>query len=251
MQCGELRILLVAAENVLAELYKAVFEEKGFEVKVVTSFAEVLPALAEEPFDIVIPTNFALDPGGIRDVVLSTRETYPLVGIVVVSGWWNISLEVPFGPVDAFFPAPVLPKVLVNTIKAIGKIPVLHDPSESLDNPVLPGMEALLDAKLDKCNCKGKIEDCYWCMGTGTIRNGYFPWEDIDACPNMIYQSSFPIGPQLAHRCPKCGRTPGMLRWVKFESPEVTWKLLCGRAGPLSVCDNCHIQVDFFCQVRN
>ena len=147
--------------------------------------------MAEEPFDIVIPTNFALNPGGIRDVVLSIRETYPLVGIVVVSGWWDTSLEMPFGPVDAFYPTPGEFEVLANTFKAIGKIPRYMTLQNHRIILFCQGWKHLLIAQLDKCHCRGKIENCYWCKGTGTVMNSYFPWEDIDACPNMEFRLSF------------------------------------------------------------
>jgi DNA-binding NtrC family response regulator len=112
------KVLMAAADEKLAEFYREILMIQGFEMAVVTSLTDILKTLAEEHFDIVLPTNFGLNPVGIRDVVLSIRETHPLVGIVVVSGWFDSAPEMMFGPVDVFFTAPVDFEVLTSTIRA-------------------------------------------------------------------------------------------------------------------------------------
>ena len=49
-------------------------------------------------------------------------------------------------------------------------------------------------------------------------------------------------------QCPKCGKE---LRWIRFRSPDWTWQELCGREGPLAICENCHKQVYFKCELMN
>ena len=85
-----------------------------------------------------------------------------------------------------------------------------------------------------------------------------FPWEDIEAAQaDAGLQSEYPIAKgqkqygKYAKRCPKCNASVNQLRWVYFSSPKYTWENLCGRAGWLTVCDRCHVQVDFFCELLN
>ena len=71
-----------------------------------------------------------------------------------------------------------------------------------------------------------------------------FRWEDVDAC--MDNEVETPID-GLTH-CPKCGKK---LRWIRFRSPSRTWQELCGREGSLAICEECHKQVYFRCELMN
>lgn len=94
------------------------------------------------------------------------------------------------------------------------------------------------------------------------ILAGFFPWEHVEDCRQQTgsRRDSFP--PESArsdpnkHRdrakpCPLCGAGFESLTLVYFVSPRWTWKDLCGRAGWLTICDKCHIQVEFFCDLMN
>lgn len=70
-----------------------------------------------------------------------------------------------------------------------------------------------------------------------------FPWGDVEACMNDVIPA-----PYRLTNCPKCGKE---LRWIHFCSPAWTWQHLCGRGGPLAICENCHKQVYFFCEMMN
>ncbi len=52
-------------------------------------------------------------------------------------------------------------------------------------------------------------------------------------------------------KCPKCGRNSEELIWIEFRSPEWTWRSLMGRQGPLSICPECKIQVEFITEIMN
>jgi hypothetical protein len=85
-----------------------------------------------------------------------------------------------------------------------------------------------------------------------------FPWGDVEASrKNHPLQKKDPATdrePYLADAkpCPKCRTRPAQLTWLYFESPAWTWgDALCGRAGWLSLCDNCHLQVEFFEEVMS
>ncbi|MDX2046757.1 MAG: hypothetical protein SFU87_08215 [Chitinophagaceae bacterium] len=76
----------------------------------------------------------------------------------------------------------------------------------------------------------------------------HFPWEDVKACfKKKLESSDF----NDHNRCPKCGLDSKNLFWINFSSPSWTWENLCGRSGPLSICPNCKIQVEFILTEMN
>ena len=88
--------------------------------------------------------------------------------------------------------------------------------------------------------------------------NDLYPWEDVEAArKNPRLQREHPIANgqsaylATAKPCRQCHAPASQLNWFYFESPDETWKHLCGRAGWMTVCDRCHLQVDFFLEVLN
>ena len=71
-----------------------------------------------------------------------------------------------------------------------------------------------------------------------------FPWVDVERCMNNEVET--PI--EGLTQCPNCGKK---LRWIRFRSPDRTWQHLCGREGPLAICEDCHKQVYFRCELMN
>jgi HEAT repeat protein len=49
-----------------------------------------------------------------------------------------------------------------------------------------------------------------------------------------------------AHNCPICGKAANDLSWFFFYTSPETWQASGGTAGWMTVCDDCHIQVDYF-----
>ncbi len=98
---------------------------------------------------------------------------------------------------------------------------------------------------------------------------GFFPWEDVEACrtgappdgevpvelvltaPTRDVAAAKARYERQAVACTTCGTPSGELAWIHFRSPLWTWQLLCGREGWLTVCDRCHLQVDFFMESMN
>lgn len=80
-------------------------------------------------------------------------------------------------------------------------------------------------------------------VGVEVMKDG-FPWKDVDAC--LGNEAEPPIEGLI--QCPKCGKE---LRWIRFRSPDRTWQELCGREGTLAICENCHKQVYFKCELMN
>lgn len=86
-------------------------------------------------------------------------------------------------------------------------------------------------------------------------RQEFYPWEIVDAARNdkalqaqFKAQSEIPTGHM---HCPNCKRLPEQLSWFWFGSPNRDWKFLVGRAGWMSVCDTCHIQVEFLVEIMS
>lgn len=89
----------------------------------------------------------------------------------------------------------------------------------------------------------------------------FYPWDTVNACRNNEELQrkqllSCQSADQAKHRysqdampCVKC-RTPAeQLAWFYFVSPKQTWQVLAGRGGWMTVCGECHIQVDFFVEI--
>ena len=81
-----------------------------------------------------------------------------------------------------------------------------------------------------------------------TTFDTHFPWDDVIACFKKRLPSDNFRGRK---KCPKCGRNSEALVWIKFNSPIWTWRNLCGREGPLSICPQCSIQVEFIMESMN
>jgi len=77
------------------------------------------------------------------------------------------------------------------------------------------------------------------------LEREFFPWKDVEAwranmkSPQKETARPHPLEPS---QCPRCQKP---LTWIYFSSPPWTWQALCGTAGWLAVCDECHLQVDF------
>lgn len=85
-----------------------------------------------------------------------------------------------------------------------------------------------------------------------------FPWEDVRAArKDSELQTAHALDEAMeeyteaARSCPGCGTPPAYLIWFYFESPASTWENLCGRAGWMTVCEWCELQVDFFLEAMN
>jgi hypothetical protein len=100
----------------------------------------------------------------------------------------------------------------------------------------------------------------------------FFPRKGIKACGKKHLEKGFSIegapgwleckrevlqdepadrGVRGGNPCPVCNNPSEDLTWIYFASPRWSWKKLCRRAGWLTVYDDCHVQVQFFCDVMN
>ena len=87
----------------------------------------------------------------------------------------------------------------------------------------------------------------------------FFPWEDIIACRNKKKSSETGEAEAEARKrlegtiapCPKCGKKFEEMELFYFESPEETWRHLCGRAGWIVICPDCKKQIRFMLEVMS
>ena len=84
-----------------------------------------------------------------------------------------------------------------------------------------------------------------------------YPWRDVEKAgnnPRRRIKMSL-VGVQLMGGkgliCPCCGCSYEKLTWFEFSCPPWTWQNLCGVRGLMSVCDHCHVQVEFIRQMVN
>ena len=78
-----------------------------------------------------------------------------------------------------------------------------------------------------------------------SARKVFFPWEDV-----IGSMMEHPDKVALHHRdvCPDCGKR---LIHLEFWSPHWTWRALCGRSGPMTICLDCLKQVSFDLAIMN
>lgn len=82
---------------------------------------------------------------------------------------------------------------------------------------------------------------------SGTKQNPeIIPWEAVERCKDIIID---PIPNRL--KCPICGKPSEKLHWIGYTSPQKDWENLAGWMGALSICTDCHCQVEFICVMMN
>lgn len=92
--------------------------------------------------------------------------------------------------------------------------------------------------------------------GRAATRPPGCPLEDILECRAGVRRSRFDHSDGVGYRqpgrpCAICGMAAADLEWFWFESPEATWRMLCGRAGWVSFCPRDEHPVQFFLEVLN
>lgn len=91
---------------------------------------------------------------------------------------------------------------------------------------------------------------------------GFFPWEDVEACRGCTSRPSSFGGETDGHSgppedksqldgCHGCGRTAEQLEWIYFQSPAWTWQEHCGRAGWMGICAYCRFQIHCYIDVMS
>lgn len=77
-------------------------------------------------------------------------------------------------------------------------------------------------------------------------KRSIFPWKDVEECMGDVIQG---VPNRLS--CPVCGKPSEELRWIAFSTSHESWVNLSGRMGAMSICTDCHCQVEFLCMLMN
>lgn len=80
-----------------------------------------------------------------------------------------------------------------------------------------------------------------------------FPWPHvqryIDSIDSTVYRAAIKFAQQEllagAQPCSSCGCPAAELFWFSISDPEAAWDAGTGRVGFLTLCERCHLQVDF------
>ena len=81
----------------------------------------------------------------------------------------------------------------------------------------------------------------------------FSPWTHvqayIDRIDSTVYRAAieFAQGELLgsARPCHSCGKSAAELTWFSISDAEDAWEVGEGRVGFLTLCNRCHLQVDF------
>lgn len=69
-----------------------------------------------------------------------------------------------------------------------------------------------------------------------------FPWAEVMLCiDKSLPQKDF----KNERSCPKCNCSSEDMFWIQFYDLNDVWKGVSDNNGPLSICPNCKIQVQF------
>ena len=94
--------------------------------------------------------------------------------------------------------------------------------------------------RTENVNSKGSADEI-----PESARKVFFPWKDV-----IGSMMEHPDKVTLHYRdvCPDCGKR---LIHLEFWSPHWTWRALCGRSGPMTICLDCPKQVSFDLAIMN
>lgn len=94
-----------------------------------------------------------------------------------------------------------------------------------------------------------------WSMNVSQWKTpaAFFSWphvkREINQIDAQVYRIAMDTAQELfgdeAKPCPSCGSPPKRLFWVCVTSPEADWDAGTGKVGFLTICERCHLQVDF------
>lgn len=113
------KMVVAAADRHIAETLCEFFLSNEFKVELVETLDKIIPTLSKKGADIVLLTNFGMASGQIPPLVASIKETFPSIGITVLSGDDSIQSEAIGRGADVFMLAPFCFKDLLGRIKTV------------------------------------------------------------------------------------------------------------------------------------
>jgi DNA-binding response OmpR family regulator len=113
------RVLVAAADKHIAEALCEFFLTNELKAELVDTLDKILPTLAKKGVDVVLLTTFGMASSRIPPLVTSIKDTYPSIGVTVLSGDDTIQSDVMGRGADVFMMAPFCFKELLGRIKTI------------------------------------------------------------------------------------------------------------------------------------
>jgi two-component system response regulator HydG len=127
------RILIVDDEVNIGLLLSKFLTRNGFTVSTATSGASAQEHLSREPYDLVL-CDYRLEDTDGKEMLIKIKESYPLTGVIIITGYSDIKLAVELIKLGAYdyITKPLYPDEILNTInKAIDTQIALNDISSS------------------------------------------------------------------------------------------------------------------------
>jgi DNA-binding response OmpR family regulator len=113
------KVLVAAADKNIAGALCEFFLSNEFKVELVDTIDRILPRLLKKGTDMVLLTTFGMASSQIPPLVTSIKETYPGIGVTVLSGDDTIQSDVMDRGADVFMLAPFCFKELLGRIKTV------------------------------------------------------------------------------------------------------------------------------------
>lgn len=154
---SEFKILVVDDEEEFRDVYKIIFEDKGFETHVASSGEECLLMIENENYDLVISD---LKMGGMdgSELLEKIKARKINIEVIIVTGFGSIDSAVKAMKLGAFsyFIKGSDPEILLKEIEKLVKIKTLENDNKSIKNQ-LNHFDYLLDSNSNKFNNMLKI----------------------------------------------------------------------------------------------
>lgn len=123
------RILIVDDEVNIGLLLSKFLTRNGFTVNTATSGLSALDYLAKDTYDLVL-CDYRLEDTDGKEMLIKIKESYPLTGVIIITGYSDIKLAVELIKLGAYdyITKPLYPDEILNTInKAIDTQVALND----------------------------------------------------------------------------------------------------------------------------
>lgn len=155
----DFKILVVDDEEEFRDVYRIIFEDKGYETSVVSSGEECLSMLKENSFDLVL-TDLKMEGMDGIELLKSIKENNFSCEAIIVTGFGTVDSAVSAMKLGAFsyFIKGSDPEVLLKEIEKLVKIKNLEDDNKNIRNRLI-NFDYLLDSNSDKFKSMMRISE--------------------------------------------------------------------------------------------
>ncbi len=146
----DFKILVVDDEEEFRDVYKIIFEDKGYETTVVSSGEECLSMLKEQSYDLVL-TDLKMEGMDGMELLKSIKGNQFSCEVIIVTGFGTVDSAVSAMKLGAFgyFIKGSDPEVLLKEIEKLVKIKNLENDNKNIRTKLIQ-FDYLLDSNSDK-----------------------------------------------------------------------------------------------------